>query len=70
MVSLQLNSQESELVRKILEAYLADLRVEIAGMEIEEFVAALRREEAVVEGLLPRFESAPTANRFGEYAQF
>ena len=68
---MELNSQESELLRKILESYLADLRVESASMEIAEFKAALQREEMLVEGLLPRLERViPAANKFGEYAQF
>ncbi len=71
MMQLELNSQESDLLRKILESYLADLRVESAGMEIAEFKAALEREGALIEGLLPRLEhSVPTADAFGEYAQF
>ncbi len=71
MIQLELNSQESELLCKILESYLADLRIESASIEIEEFKAALKREEALIEGLLPRLEqTAPAANKFGEYAQF
>ncbi len=71
MFQLELNEQESQVLRKILESYLADLRVEMAGMDIAEFAAALKREEALVENLLPRLERAlPAGNRFGEYAQF
>ncbi len=68
---LELNAQEAELLQKILQSHLVDLGVEIAGMDIPEFTAALERERALVENLLPRLESVlPAANAFGEYGQF
>ena len=68
---LELNAQECELLHKVLESYLVDLGVEIAGMEIPEFTAVLERERALAEDLLPRLErTLPTPNAFGEYAQF
>ncbi len=68
---LELSAQECELLHKVLESYLVDLGVEIAGMDIPEFSAVLERERVLIETLLPRLERAlPAPNAFGEYAQF
>jgi len=54
MFDLQLNDQQVAMLHKILESYLSDLRVEIAGTDLVEFRDVLKKEEVFIKELLRR----------------
>jgi hypothetical protein len=58
MFDIQLTADEAEMLHRILESYLADLRVEIAGTDLKDFREVLKREERFIKELLQRLEGA------------
>jgi hypothetical protein len=57
MIQLSLTDSESSILRKILECYLSDLRMEIADTEEAPFRERLKQEETAINkilGSLPR----------------
>jgi len=52
MPQLSLTDKEGETLTKALEAYLSDLRMEIADTDAQDFRDDLKREEAVLTRLL------------------
>jgi len=51
-MQLNLTDSESSALRKILECYLSDLRMEVADTEDAEFRERLKQEEAVIGKIL------------------
>ena len=51
-MQLNLTDSESSALRKILECYLSDLRMEVADTEDAEFRERLKQEEAVIGQIL------------------
>lgn len=71
MLQILLNPEETELLHRILSSYLSDLRVEIAGTDLEGFKDSLRMEEEFIKRLLREIEEESPGSpeiRFGEYA--
>jgi hypothetical protein len=52
MTQLPLTDSEVSILRKVLESYLADLRMEIADTEEMEFRERLKKEEEVIHKIL------------------
>ena len=52
MPQLSLTEQDGATLRKALESYLSDLRMEIADTDAQDFRDALKREEAILTRLL------------------
>ncbi|MBI5034738.1 MAG: hypothetical protein HZB51_29805 [Chloroflexi bacterium] len=59
MVQVELNPDQATMLQKILESYLSDLRVEIAGTDLKEFREALKEEERFIKEFLRRLENIP-----------
>ncbi len=57
MFEIKLTHDEAEMLRKILEFYLSDLRVEIAGTDLVDFRDTLKKEELFIKDLLHRLEA-------------
>lgn len=58
MCDLRLTQTEEILLRKILESYLSDLRVEIAHTDLKDYRETLKAEETFIKELLRRLEHA------------
>ena len=54
MAQLSLTDKEGETLTKALEAYLSDLRMEIADTDAHDFREGLKQEESVITRLLER----------------
>lgn len=54
MAQLALTEDEAGTLRKALESYLSDLRMEIADTDAYDFREGLKQEAAVIKGLLER----------------
>jgi len=54
MVQITLSDEEAGSLRNVLESYLSDLRMEIAGTERMDFREHLKRQEEFLHGLLAR----------------
>jgi hypothetical protein len=54
MIRIDLNEDEAERLRALCEDELSDLRMEIAGTDLEDFRAELRKREAFLRRLLDR----------------
>jgi hypothetical protein len=52
MPQLTLTDQDGATLRKALESYLSDLRMEIADTDAQDFRESLKREEATLTRLL------------------
>jgi hypothetical protein len=57
-VSLQFDAEESAAVRKALQAYLSDLRMEIVDTDNPGFRRELRSERSVLEGVVAKLDQA------------
>lgn len=58
MCDLRLTQTEGDMLRKILESYLSDLRVEIAHTDLKDYRETLKAEETFIKELLDRLEHA------------
>jgi len=54
MARVDLTPEEARMLRDVLESYLSDLRMEIAGTESVSFRENLKKTETFLKGLLPR----------------
>ena len=54
MVTIELAPEDARLLREVLESYLSDLRMEIAGTDSVSFRDNLKKTEAFLKGLLTR----------------
>jgi len=54
MARLDLSPEEARMLRDVLESYLSDLRMEIAGTESVSFRENLKKTEAFLKDLLSR----------------
>jgi len=59
MAQLSLTDKEGETLTKALEAYLSDLRMEIADTDAYDFREGLKQEESVITQLLERLRKGP-----------
>jgi 2-phosphoglycerate kinase len=57
-MELNLTDEERELLRHIVEEYYSTLREEVYKTEASEFKDNLKKEEAVVKGLLKKLREA------------
>jgi hypothetical protein len=57
MAQLNLTDKEAGTLRKALETYLSDLRMEIADTDAQDFRESLKQEESVITGLLERLRA-------------
>jgi hypothetical protein len=58
IVDIRLTHKEAEILHKILDSYLSDLRVEIANTDLVGFCDPLKKENVFIEELLLRLETA------------
>jgi len=56
MVRIDLSPEEAGLLREVLESYLSDLRMEIAGTDSVSFRDNLKKTEGFLKGLIPRLQ--------------
>lgn len=56
MAQLSLTDDEAGTLRKALEMYVSDLRMEIGATDAHDFREGLKREEAVIYRLLERLQ--------------
>ena len=54
MVTIELAPEDARLLREVLESYLSDLRMEIAGTDSVSFRDNLKKTEVFLKGLLTR----------------
>jgi len=54
MVRIELSPRDAGLLREVLESYLSDLRMEIAGTESASFREQLKKTETFLKTLLPQ----------------
>ena len=54
MVTIEVTPEDARLLREVLESYLSDLRMEIAGTDSVSFRENLKKTEAFLKGLLAR----------------
>lgn len=52
MAQLSLTEEEAAVLGQALQTYISDLRMEIAGTDAFELREALKRQEAILEGIL------------------
>ena len=52
MPNLELTSDEALLLKEILQSYLGDLRMEIAGTDLQSFRDKLRKNEEVIKRII------------------
>lgn len=57
MAELSLTDEEAGTLRKVLEAYLSDLRMEIADTDAQDFREGLKHEKSVITGVLQRLRA-------------
>ena len=53
MPRLELTAEESEMLQAILESYLSDLRMEIAGTDSMDFREKLKKKEVLLKRIIP-----------------
>ncbi len=56
MAQLSLTDDEAGTLRKALEMYVSDLRMEIGATDAHDFREGLKREESVINRLLERLQ--------------
>ena len=56
-MNIQLTQEEADILHKILDSYLSDLRVEIANTDLVGFRDPLKKEEVFIKELLHRLET-------------
>ena len=54
MARIDLKPEEARMLREVLESYLSDLRMEIAGTESVSFRENLKKTETFLKELIPR----------------
>ncbi len=54
MARVDLTPEEARMLRDVVESYLSDLRMEIAGTESMSFRENLKKTETFLKGLFPR----------------
>ena len=58
MIHIDLSPEDARLLRDVLESYLGDLRMEIAGTESLSFRENLKKTEVLLKSLLLRLRDA------------
>ncbi|HEX7089409.1 MAG TPA: hypothetical protein VF192_04695 [Longimicrobiales bacterium] len=56
MVRLELDREQAEMLREMLESYLGDLRMEISQTDQMDFREDLKKREALLKELIARLE--------------
>lgn len=59
MVRIDLNDEEREILRTVLESYLSDLRMEIADTDRKDFREMLKERKAVIQKSLQALGAEP-----------
>ena len=59
MARIELDERETEILRKALEDYVSDLRMEIADTDSQPFRETLKESERILKGVLDRLGKAP-----------
>ena len=57
MTAFDLNDRERDALRRVLEDYVSDLRMEVADTDSQEFRDELKDREALLKGILRRLSS-------------
>ena len=52
MTQLNLTQEEASILRKVLEDYLSDLRMEVADTDMQDFRDRLKKEEEAIKKIL------------------
>ena len=56
MANLELTTDETLLLKEILQSHLGDLRMEIAGTDLQSFRDKLRRNEEIIKRIIEHLE--------------
>jgi len=56
MVRLELDRQQAEMLREMLEGYLGDLRMEVSQTDQMDFREELKKKEALLKDVIARLE--------------
>lgn len=56
MVRIELTPEQSSMLHRILDSYLSDLRMEIAGTDQMDFREGLKRDKEFIEELMTRLQ--------------
>ncbi|GAB4282311.1 MAG: hypothetical protein Kow0092_37390 [Deferrisomatales bacterium] len=59
MAHIELTDAEAALLREVLESYVSDIRMEIAGTDKLEYREDLKKKKEAVKGILARLPAAP-----------
>jgi hypothetical protein len=59
-MELRLEREQVDVLRRILQHYLGDLRFEISNTELYEFREGLKQDEAVIKDLIAQLEREDT----------
>lgn len=62
MIQLHLEPEESSVLAQVLRNYLSDLRMEIVSTESHDMREDLKREEAIIKGIIEHLET-PNSSR-------
>jgi hypothetical protein len=54
MTTLELTQEEAEILRRVLETYVSDLRMEVADTDRQEFRERLKAKESILKELIQR----------------
>ena len=58
MPNLELTEDEAALLTELLQSHLGDLRMEIAGTDLQSFRDKLRKKEEIIKQMIDRLEKA------------
>jgi hypothetical protein len=59
MVKLELNEEQSKALRRALESYLGDLRMEIADTDLQDFRDGLKHEKVLLQDVVTLLGGKP-----------
>jgi hypothetical protein len=62
MVQLTLTDQDAATLKRALETYLSDLRMEVADTDAQDFREDLKQEESVIKRLVEQLEGRRTVD--------
>lgn len=63
MVELRLSEEEAMVLRRVLDSYVSDLRMEVSNTHVLEFRERLKHEEDVLKGLMQRLPLLESVER-------
>jgi hypothetical protein len=58
-MQMEISGDEAEILAEVLDKALGDIREEVYKAEVADYKEALKRREAVIEGLIDRLRTRP-----------